>query len=66
MEYAYSLSAEAPLMKKYRIDTATSIIPGVPVVANSLTADDDGVAVCTTIAAIGLCSSWLTNSRTSE
>ena len=54
MEYAYSLSAEAPLMKKYRIDTGTSIIAGVPVVANSLTADDDGVAVCTTTAAIGL------------
>ena len=54
MEYAYSLSAKAPLMKKYRIMTATSVIPGVPVVANSLTDNDDGVAVCTTTAAIGL------------
>jgi len=54
MEYAYSLSAKAPLMKKYRIMTGTSVISGVPLVANSLTDNDDGVAVCTTTAAIGL------------
>jgi hypothetical protein len=52
MEYAYSLSAKAPLMKKYRIMTGTSVISGVPMVANSLIADDDGIAVCTTTAAI--------------
>jgi len=52
MEYAYSLSAKAPLVKKYRIDTGTSVIAGVPMVANSLTDDDDGIAVCTTTAAI--------------
>jgi hypothetical protein len=41
-------------MKKYRMDTGTSIIGGVPVIANSVNADDDGVAVCTTTAALGL------------
>jgi hypothetical protein len=52
MEYAYSLSAKAPLMKKYRMDTGTSIIGGVPVIANSVAADDDGVAVATTTASL--------------
>lgn len=54
MEFAYTLSGADPHIKKYRMDTGTSIIAGVPVCANSVNADDDGVAVCTTTAAIAL------------
>ena len=54
MEYSYSLSAKTPLMKKYRIMTATTLSAGVPTVANSVTDNDDGVAACTTTAAVGL------------
>jgi hypothetical protein len=52
MEYAYSLSAKAPLVKKYRVMTGTTPIGGILMVANSATDNDDGIGVSTTTAAI--------------
>ncbi|MHC4179980.1 MAG: hypothetical protein ACYSWU_20945 [Planctomycetota bacterium] len=52
MEYAYSLSAAAPTVRKYKIDGGTTVIAGVPVCSDSATADSEGIVVCTTTAAV--------------
>lgn len=54
MEYAYSLSAPGPFVRKYRIMTGTTLGAGVPTVANSVADNDDGVAACGTQTAVAL------------
>jgi hypothetical protein len=54
MEWAYNLSGGGCVQKKYRVDGGTSVIAGVPICSNSVTANGDGVAVGTTTTAIAM------------
>ncbi len=51
MKFAYSLSGNAPVVKKYQIGATSGSVPGVPHCYPTL-ADTDGVLACTTTTAV--------------
>jgi hypothetical protein len=53
MEYAGNISGSKPHVRKYPVDGGVTINAGEPVVTGEAVADNGGVTVATTIAAVG-------------
>ena len=53
MEFAYLLGGGAPVMKKFIVEGGGTVNAGIPVISNMEAANAEGVAQCTTTAAVG-------------